>query len=79
MPFNRALLSWLGNQVLRLTVPEKITMLSGMTRGYVGDFIRSVPLEEDRKEIHLEIISRAVMLRTCKQITFHSCWCGSIV
>jgi len=62
VPFNRALLSRLGNQILRLTVPVKITMLSGMTRGYIGDFIRSLPLEEERKEIHLEIISRAVML-----------------
>ena len=62
VPFKRALLSSLGNQVLRLTVPAKITMLSGMTRGYIGDFIRSLPLEEDRKEIHLEIVSRAVML-----------------
>lgn len=62
VPFKRALLSSLGNQILRMAVPEKITMLSGMTRGYIGSFIRSLLLEEDRKEIHLEIVSRAIML-----------------
>ena len=62
VPLKRAFLSRMGNQILKRTVPRNITMLSGMTRGYVGDFIRSLPLEEDRKEIHLEIISKAVML-----------------
>lgn len=62
VPFTRAFLSSMGNRILRLTVPVNITMLSGMTRGYQGEFIRSLPLEEDRKEIHLEIISKAVML-----------------
>ncbi|MHC5060295.1 MAG: glycosyltransferase family 2 protein [Planctomycetota bacterium] len=62
VPFKRALLSWLGNRILRVTVSSDITMLSGMTRGYKGDFIRSLPLSEDRKEIHLEIVSKGSML-----------------
>lgn len=62
VPAKRALLSKLGNQILKLTVPVPITMLSGMTRGYNGDLIRNIPLEEDRKEIHLEIVSKCVML-----------------
>lgn len=62
VPPRRALLSHLGNVILRRTVPVKITMLSGMTRGYRGDIIRNLPLEEDRKEIHLEIVSKCVML-----------------
>jgi dolichol-phosphate mannosyltransferase len=62
VPFKRALLSWLGNRILRLTVSSDITMLSGMTRGYKGDFIRSLPLAEDGKEIHLEIVSKGCML-----------------
>ena len=45
-----------------MTVSSDITTLTGMTRGYNGDFIRSLPLTEDRKEIHLEIISKALML-----------------
>lgn len=62
VPFKRAFLSRLGNIILRQTVPCDITMLSGMTRGYLGDFIRKIPLEDDRKEIHLEIISKSCML-----------------
>jgi glycosyltransferase involved in cell wall biosynthesis len=62
VPARRAMLSHLGNVILRRTVPVKITMLSGMTRGYRGDVIRNLPLEEDRKEIHLEIVSKCVML-----------------
>ena len=62
VPFRRALLSWLGNRILRVTVSSDITMLSGMTRGYKGDFIRSLPLSEDGKEIHLEIVSKGCML-----------------
>jgi hypothetical protein len=33
-----------------------------MTRGYKGNFIRSLPLSEDGKEIHLEIVSKGCML-----------------
>jgi len=62
VPFKRAFLSWLGNRILRVTVSSDITMLSGMTRGYKGDFIRSLPLAEDGKEIHLEIVSKGCML-----------------
>ena len=62
VPLKRAFLSRLGNQILKRTIPGKITMLSGMTRGYVGDFIRNVPLEQNGKEIHLEIVSKASML-----------------
>jgi len=62
VPLRRAFLSSFGNRILRRSVPAPITMLSGMTRGYLGDAIRSMPLQEDRKEIHLEIISKACML-----------------
>jgi hypothetical protein len=62
VPLKRALLSRLGNRVLRLSTPSPITMLTGMTRGYRGPPVRSLPLEEDGKEIHLEIVSKACML-----------------
>ncbi len=62
VPLKRALLSRLGNKLLRVSVPLNITMLSGMTRAYKGDVIRNLPLEEDGKEIHLEIVSKASML-----------------
>ncbi|AQQ09976.1 Undecaprenyl-phosphate 4-deoxy-4-formamido-L-arabinose transferase [Sedimentisphaera cyanobacteriorum] len=62
VPAKRAFLSRMGNEILKRTVPAPISMLSGMTRGYKGDIIRSLPLEQDRKEIHLEIVSKCVML-----------------
>ncbi|OXU15045.1 glycosyltransferase family 2 protein [Sedimentisphaera salicampi] len=62
VPAKRALLSRMGNEILKRTVPAPISMLSGMTRGYKGNIIRSLPLEQDRKEIHLEIVSKCVML-----------------
>ena len=62
VPFKRRVLSRLGNWLLRRTVSQNISMLSGMTRGYRGTAIRSLPLNEDRKEIHLEIVSKAAML-----------------
>ncbi|MCP4592210.1 MAG: glycosyltransferase family 2 protein [bacterium] len=62
VPLNRALLSRLGNRILRLSTSSPITMLTGMTRGYRGELVRKLPLEEDGKEIHLEIVSKAGML-----------------
>jgi len=44
-----------------------IHTFTGMTRGYKGDFIRNLSLEEDGKEVHLEILSKAHMLR--KRVT----------
>lgn len=62
VPFSRALLSKFGNKVLRLAVSSKIYTVTGMTRGYKGDFIRCLYLEEDGKEIHLEIVSKAEVM-----------------
>lgn len=61
-PFWRDFLSRLGNRILRMAVEADITTISGMTRGYKGNFIRSLPLAEDGKEIHLEIVSKGCML-----------------
>ena len=62
-------MSTFGNKILKWAAPHGITMLSGMTRGYKGNVIRQLTpaLEEDRKEIHLEIISKLSMLG----MTFH--------
>ncbi len=62
VPFQRAFLSRLGNKLLQMSISANITTLSGMTRGYKGNFIRSLPLDEDGKEIHLEIVSKGCML-----------------
>ena len=62
VPWKRALLSRIGNRILRMAVPTNISTVSGMVRGYKGKLIRSIPLEEDGKELHLEIVSKACML-----------------
>jgi glycosyltransferase involved in cell wall biosynthesis len=62
VPFKRALLSSIGNRVLRLAVDSKVNTVTGMTRAYRGEVIRRLHLEEDEKEIHLEIVSKASVL-----------------
>ena len=63
VPPMRAFLSRAGNYVLRWSMATTIHTFTGMTRGYKGDFIRGLPLEEDGKEVHLEILSKASMLK----------------
>ena len=62
VPLFRRKLSSYGNKILRYCFNTNLTMLSGMTRGYKADVIQSIFLEENRKEIHLEIISKAQSL-----------------
>ena len=62
VPLFRRRLSSLGNRVIRHSFGGNVTMLSGMTRGYRRESIQSIYLEEDDKEIHLEIISKAQLL-----------------
>ena len=62
VPFSRRLLSSFGNRIMRWCFGGKLTMLSGMTRGYRREAIKSLHLEADRKEIHLEIIAKAQAL-----------------
>ena len=52
----------MANWLLKRAVAPPISTVSGMTRGYRGDAIRSIPLEEDGKEIHLEIVSKGSVL-----------------
>lgn len=58
----RAFLSRFGNWILKMTISSNISTFTGMTRGYKGDLVRSLPLEEDGKELHLEIISKTNIL-----------------
>lgn len=60
IPFKRAFLSHFGNKLLAFSVPGRLTMLSGMTRGYKSEVIKSLDLESDRKEIHLEIVAKCL-------------------
>lgn len=58
VPFTRVFLSKFGNKILTLASGGNLTMISGMTRGYCREVIKSLFLEEDGKEIHLEIVSQ---------------------
>ncbi|MEW6095352.1 MAG: glycosyltransferase family 2 protein [bacterium] len=62
VPFHRRFLSSVGNKVLGLSFGRNLTMTTGMTRGYRREIIDSLNLECDGKEIHLEIISKALAL-----------------
>lgn len=60
VPPLRVFLSKFGNLVVRSGLSYKVTMNTGMTRGYRADKFVQLPLDEDGKEIHLEIISKAL-------------------
>ena len=59
VPARRVWLSRLGNLVIRACMTGAATMNTGMTRGYRRELIQSLPLSEDGKEFHLEVILKA--------------------
>ena len=62
VPFKRVFLSRFGNHVVRALMSDAATMNTGMTRAYRRDAIQSLPLHEDGKEFHLEVILKAQAL-----------------
>jgi len=62
VPFHRLWISKLGNKILRYTMPNRIYYSTGVFRAYRRKVIDSLELESDDKEIHLEILSKAVAL-----------------
>jgi len=59
VPRKRVLLSRLGNRIIRLCMSNACTMNTGMTRAYRRDVVQSLPLYEDGKEFHLEVLLKA--------------------
>jgi glycosyltransferase involved in cell wall biosynthesis len=59
VPFKRVLLSRVGNMIIRACLSRAPTMNTGMTRAYRRELIQSLPLSEDGKEFHLEVILKA--------------------
>jgi dolichol-phosphate mannosyltransferase len=59
VPAKRVWLSKVGNLVIRAMVSNAATMNTGMTRAYRRELIQSLPLSEDGKEFHLEVILKA--------------------
>src|SRR5262245_16134685 len=59
VPLKRVWLSRIGNRVIRACMSNAVTMNTGMTRAYRRHVIQSLPLSEDEKEFHLEVILKA--------------------
>lgn len=60
-PYNyRELLSRMGNKFLELAFPGKLTYFTGVLRAYRRRILDLLELESDSKEIHLEILSKAL-------------------
>ncbi len=62
VPGKRVFLSRFGNHVIRACMSQAVTMNTGMTRAYRRGVIRSLPLREDRKQFHLEVLLKATAL-----------------
>ena len=62
VPVLRLWISKLGNQILRLALPNRIYTSTGIFRAYRKHVLDSLELESNGKEIHLEILSKAMAL-----------------
>ncbi len=62
VPFHRLWISKLGNRILRFAMPNRIYTSTGIFRAYRRKVLDSLELESDGKEIHLEILSKALAL-----------------
>ena len=62
VPAFRLWVSKLGNKILQLAMPNRIYTSTGIFRAYRKGVLDSIELESDGKEIHLEILSKALAL-----------------
>jgi dolichol-phosphate mannosyltransferase len=62
VPAVRLYISKLGNKILRFAMPNRIYTSTGIFRAYRREVLDSLELESDGKEIHLEILSKAIAL-----------------
>jgi dolichol-phosphate mannosyltransferase len=62
VPLLRLWISQWGNRVLRFTMPNRIYTSTGIFRAYRKRVLDSLELDSDGKEIHLEILSKAMAL-----------------
>ena len=59
VPWSRVFLSKAGNRIIRACMSNAVTMNTGMTRAYRRGVIQSLPLFENSKEFHLEVVLKA--------------------
>ena len=62
VPFHRLWISKFGNKILRFAMPNRIYTSTGIFRAYRRKVLDSIELESNGKEIHLEILSKAIAL-----------------
>ncbi len=62
VPAHRLLISRIGNRILSATLPAKIYTITCVFRAYRRQVLDSMILESDGKELHLEILSKALTL-----------------
>jgi dolichol-phosphate mannosyltransferase len=62
VPTLRLWISKVGNKILRFAMPNRIYTSTGIFRAYRRKVLDSLELESDGKEIHLEILSKALAL-----------------
>jgi len=62
VPALRLWISRSGNRILRLAMPNRIYTSTGIFRAYRRKVLDSLEIESDGKEIHLEILSKAIAL-----------------
>jgi dolichol-phosphate mannosyltransferase len=62
VPFIRLLLSKWGNKILGFAMKGGLSTVTGVLRAYRKECINSLELESDGKEIHLEILSKALAM-----------------
>ncbi|MBU0465011.1 MAG: glycosyltransferase family 2 protein [Proteobacteria bacterium] len=55
----RLFISKTGNNILQFAFPKKVYTSTCILRGYKREALQSLEFESDRKEIHLEILSKA--------------------
>jgi glycosyltransferase involved in cell wall biosynthesis len=60
IPLYRVMLSRYGNYIIRAGLSFQVTMYTGMTRGYRREVILGLPLFEEGKEFHLEVVLKAL-------------------
>ena len=62
VPLHRLLLSRWGNKILGFALKGGLSTVTGVLRAYRKECIGSLELESDGKEIHLEILSKALSM-----------------
>lgn len=62
VPFHRYFISKVANKILAGVFPGNISTITCVVRGYRGELIRSLPVFENGKELHLEILRKVALI-----------------